>query len=715
MATVSLNYICDLNQAVRVQYVNGNVFSGDNGGNTINVYVMEGGQPATINGEVIASVIRADGATVAVSGSLSGNCASITLSQSCYAIPGPISIVIKLTLNEVITTICALVANVYRSSTDTIVDPGTIMPSIQDLIDQINAAVATIPSDYSSTQTAIKEFWRVFGENNLNINLAKASGRSRDFNNVLFTANDGVVTVDGTSIGVSLFDMFSYLDDPASFPLLPGHRYALTYEQSDSTRLYVQIQYTVPGNDTWIQIYSSMKTADVILFDMPAMFEKFVVRLTCDASGLAYNNKTVAFNIINIDKNGLNRFDEAVLEGIKTGRILYNQFFPYSDSYSSSYASVQITNDGENITLDGTSSGTIAYMLLEDFNNTLFKPGDKISIDYNDPDNAVYIECVTKKGSTTHTPLLQTTATGVYIVTFPEDFDYCRINLIIMNGETYDTTVSVRVESSGDSKRTITVAKDGTGDYTKITDAVKEAVKSYGTTVIVKPGNYDLVAEYGEAYLDSLDGGDYGMMLQNGVTLLFAPTAYVTFDYDGQNTWIIQNFAPFNTGNNLGFTVDGLNCMARNCRYIFHDDPRPGNKDKYSYNIYRNCRLEMYPSPDYAQWVNHQIIGGGLGDATSVLIENCVFIDHFSGVTEYPSVSYHNSTSGNQHYESRVTVKDCYFADGNTLEFEGYGSATEKTQVIITNNCLQNPETDIIYDSTVDNMEVLKWNNAGRG
>lgn len=160
MATVSLNYICDLNQAVRVQYVDGNVFSGDNGGNTINVYVMEGGQPATIGGEVTASVIRADGATVPVSGSLSGNRAYVTLPQACYAIPGPISIVIKLTLNEVVTTICALVANVYRSSTDTVVDPGQIIPDINALIEAINEAVASIPADYSNLYWSLLETGR---------------------------------------------------------------------------------------------------------------------------------------------------------------------------------------------------------------------------------------------------------------------------------------------------------------------------------------------------------------------------------------------------------------------------------------------------------------------------------------------------------------------------------------------------------------------------
>lgn len=155
MATIALNYFCDLNQAVKVQYIDGNVFSGDNAGNTISVFVMDGDQPATIGGSVSADVIRADGSTVAVSGALDGNRAYVILPQACYAVPGSISIVIKNTQNTTITTIAALVGNVYRSSTDEIVDPGTIIPSISSLIAAIDAAIGSIPADYSALLASI--------------------------------------------------------------------------------------------------------------------------------------------------------------------------------------------------------------------------------------------------------------------------------------------------------------------------------------------------------------------------------------------------------------------------------------------------------------------------------------------------------------------------------------------------------------------------------
>lgn len=149
MAIIKSDFICELNRPVKVQYLDGNLFSQDNMGNVFNVYVMDGDTPAVISGTVTADVIRSDGGTVAVSGSISGNACSVTFPQAVYAVPGVVSIVIKLTNSGTVTTLCAVVANVYRSSTDVVIDPGTIIQDITALISAIDAAVASIPLDYS--------------------------------------------------------------------------------------------------------------------------------------------------------------------------------------------------------------------------------------------------------------------------------------------------------------------------------------------------------------------------------------------------------------------------------------------------------------------------------------------------------------------------------------------------------------------------------------
>lgn len=145
----------DTQQAVKIQYIDGNVFSMDNNGNKIGVNMFTNGVASDVAGTVSANVIRADGATVPVTGSSSGNKAWVVLPQEAYYVPGVISVIIKATSSGDITTLCAVVANVYQSSTSTVVDPGTIIPSIETLIATIIEVRGTIPDEYSTLNNSV--------------------------------------------------------------------------------------------------------------------------------------------------------------------------------------------------------------------------------------------------------------------------------------------------------------------------------------------------------------------------------------------------------------------------------------------------------------------------------------------------------------------------------------------------------------------------------
>ena len=155
MAQIETWYRQDIKQPVQVHHLHGNVFSQDNQGNVIGVEVFDGDTPASLSGSVSASIVRSDGGTVAATGVLSGNKLSVALPAAAYAVPGVISIVLKLTTGAIVLSLLAVVAIVYASSTDTPVDPGTIMPSIANLIEAINEAVATIPDDYEELSMAV--------------------------------------------------------------------------------------------------------------------------------------------------------------------------------------------------------------------------------------------------------------------------------------------------------------------------------------------------------------------------------------------------------------------------------------------------------------------------------------------------------------------------------------------------------------------------------
>ena len=137
MALVETWLNCELTEPVKVHYLKGNVFSMDSLGNRIGVNVYKNGEPATLSGAVNGYCVLATGATVPVVGVRLNNTVYIDLIQDCYAVPGPISIAIKLTDNNTITTLACIVANVYRSRTDQMITPGQSV--IDDWTDQITA------------------------------------------------------------------------------------------------------------------------------------------------------------------------------------------------------------------------------------------------------------------------------------------------------------------------------------------------------------------------------------------------------------------------------------------------------------------------------------------------------------------------------------------------------------------------------------------------
>lgn len=154
MAVIETWFAQDLKEPVKVHYLQGNVFSKDNGGNLIGVVVMDGEEAAVLQGTVSGSIIRADGATLTVPGTLYANECRIVLTQACYDIPGLLSVVIKLTNGSTVTTLCALTATVYQSETDSIVDPEHVVPSISELLAQIDACRTATTNANSATTAA---------------------------------------------------------------------------------------------------------------------------------------------------------------------------------------------------------------------------------------------------------------------------------------------------------------------------------------------------------------------------------------------------------------------------------------------------------------------------------------------------------------------------------------------------------------------------------
>ena len=136
------------------------MFSGDDKGAIVGVRLFAGGTAYSGGGTVTGFVKRSDGGVVVVNGTLSGNSASIVMPSAALAYSGPIGVQIVLNGSGSTTTVLKVIYSV-DDTTGTPIDPGSVMPSLQELIAAANAAIAameakgqevldSIPSDYTA-------------------------------------------------------------------------------------------------------------------------------------------------------------------------------------------------------------------------------------------------------------------------------------------------------------------------------------------------------------------------------------------------------------------------------------------------------------------------------------------------------------------------------------------------------------------------------------
>lgn len=204
MAAYEVWQTADLKKGAAAQAVCGAVFTQDAQANRFGVRVLDGGSPAAITGSVVGYVIRSDGETVIVNGQLDGNRASIVLPAAAYTVPGPLDIVIKVTGGGVTMAVGAWRAYVQRSTTDTIVDPSHVIPSLAELLAKIadcEAATAAANAAAAGADTAA-------GNANTKANLANqkaglADTAASNANAKAALADAAAAKIDGMTVAAS--------------------------------------------------------------------------------------------------------------------------------------------------------------------------------------------------------------------------------------------------------------------------------------------------------------------------------------------------------------------------------------------------------------------------------------------------------------------------------------------------------------------------------
>ena len=147
----------DIRQPKRLlDYVATCAFVGNSMAHEWSVEVFDNGEVYNLVGTISGYAVLANGSTVALTGSSSGNKAVIVLPSGVYSQAGSVRLVMVLTgSDDSVTALDAIYITVAPGETDEIIDPGTVIPSVTALIADIEAAVNSIPESYTELLAAI--------------------------------------------------------------------------------------------------------------------------------------------------------------------------------------------------------------------------------------------------------------------------------------------------------------------------------------------------------------------------------------------------------------------------------------------------------------------------------------------------------------------------------------------------------------------------------
>lgn len=142
------------NRLVSIEDLTGMAFQAEDGGHTFQVSgVDDTGEAVALSGTVAGVFMRPDNADIALTGSASGGVVSVTLNEDCYTVPGRFGLTVFVTSGGQKVAVYACIGTVSRTSTGNVA--GDTPQSVVDLINAINAAIASIPADYSALMAAI--------------------------------------------------------------------------------------------------------------------------------------------------------------------------------------------------------------------------------------------------------------------------------------------------------------------------------------------------------------------------------------------------------------------------------------------------------------------------------------------------------------------------------------------------------------------------------
>ena len=155
MQPITLEYTADILAGIAVTAMPSLFAQGDKLAHTLRIQVKADGQAVALAGwAVTANMIRQDQTTVTITGKVVGNAAEVTLEAACYGQSGGFTLSVALSKDGQLITIFCGRGDVMRTRTDSLVDPGHVIPSIDEIIAQYGLMKTAVQNADAATKRA---------------------------------------------------------------------------------------------------------------------------------------------------------------------------------------------------------------------------------------------------------------------------------------------------------------------------------------------------------------------------------------------------------------------------------------------------------------------------------------------------------------------------------------------------------------------------------
>ena len=138
---------------VNIDNLSGYLFQDENNGHTFQIRCEDESGITSFTGSVSATFLRPDNTDVLITGSIYNGVAYVTLTADCYNVSGKFGITIFNTADSQKTAIYAGIGTISRTSSGNA--PASAGQTVEDLIARIDAAIASIPQDYSALSKSV--------------------------------------------------------------------------------------------------------------------------------------------------------------------------------------------------------------------------------------------------------------------------------------------------------------------------------------------------------------------------------------------------------------------------------------------------------------------------------------------------------------------------------------------------------------------------------